>query len=88
MTEMEVIRDKIVELAHDAEWQEKKALFDEVRNLKNWKLPTYPKTFTDEKEAQKLCDAIIFFCGGCEMVQLATKSWLVHSKGYYYYIGA
>jgi hypothetical protein len=88
MTTMEEVRDKIVELAHDAEWQEKKALFDEVRNLKNWKLPTNPKVFTDEKEAEKLQEAIIFFTGGCEVRQLATNSWLVHSKGYYFFIGA
>lgn len=69
-----------------------KETFEKVQNPAYWKEPTIPAIVRDAKQAQRLMDAISFFCGGAEMEGTTpeehVQGYRVTSKGYYHYIGA
>jgi len=59
-----------------------------VTNTKNWKLATKPIWVRTRDTAEKVAAAIAFFMGGAEIDEWCSNSYVVTSKGYYYYVGA
>lgn len=63
-------------------------LFKMVQNPKGWKLETKNFVTASPAMAQLMQEAIIYFAGGAEVLELNPNEYTVRSKGYYYYMGA
>ena len=64
----------------------KEAIFDFVKNVNNWKLPTQPATAHNHEDAKMVADAIIYYAGGAEISEKQGE-FTITSRGYYHYIG-
>jgi hypothetical protein len=65
------------------------ALCNHLFNEENWKLETKREFIADIGQAERVCDAIGFFCGGSEMTIVPNGTgYEVGSRGYYWYCGA
>lgn len=68
-------------------------LFNEVKDDKNWKMPSKAKICITKNEADEYVDALKWFTGGAETEEMEGHgpihtAWKVTSRGYYFYIGA
>jgi hypothetical protein len=101
LPERMTLREEDFELSKisDEEEEEFRAVFDLLKNKKNWKMPTKEFTTTDLKLAGSVADVLTFFTGGAEIcfvgsgtigcgVDFSEAVITVSSKGYYHYIGA
>ncbi len=72
--------------------ESEKTLFEEIMNqLKdegNWKTETNFGQVSTRAEADIIARALEYYTGGAEILHMNDGSYLVHSKGYYHYIGA
>jgi len=77
---------KKLELTDVTGWS-REQIFNYVKNKENWKKPTNPiRVKAGQKE--KVSEAICYYVGGVEFKDLKDGTWLITSRGYYYYIGA
>lgn len=60
----------------------------EMQNAKGWKYPTKKKVVADLKLANRIAEALEFYLGGAEILDLGDGRYQVSSLGYYHYIGA
>lgn len=65
----------------------RKQILDHVKDKENWKKPTSEiRVKADQKD--KVLDALSYYLGGAEAKDLKDGTWVISSRGYYYYIGA
>lgn len=77
-----------IEILIENEEKYYKKLFDQVANRKDWKLPTEPAKVDAINRRDLLMNAIAFYAGGAEAIQVhenGKREFVVTSFGYYHY---
>lgn len=64
-----------------------KTLFELLQSPEGWKYPTKAIKVATLPEAQKVADALTFYAGGAEILEV-LDGLIVSSRGYYHYVGA
>src|SRR2546429_3702701 len=73
---------------NNAERAAKLALVEHLFSKTNWKMPTGKFITADGEKANRVYDALAYFCGGAEFTPNANGTVTVKSRGYYHYVGA